>query len=93
MKQMEFLGLVIDTNKMTFALLEKKIKTYVSTMSGDFQATKNFSLKSHKVNWPFVINCPDYFTSSNPVLTSSTEANISSTEKKGPTVVMWHWEI
>ena len=67
-------------------------------MSGDFQATKNFlnflnSLKSHKVNWPFVINCPGHFTSSNPVLISSTEANISSTEKKGPTVVMWHWEI
>ena len=27
-----------------------KIKTCVSAMSGDFQATKNFSLKSSKVN-------------------------------------------
>ena len=38
---------------MTFALSEKKLKN-ISTMSGDFQATKNFSPKSHKVNWPVV---------------------------------------
>ena len=35
-KQIEFLGLVIDTKKMTFALSEKKLKACVSTMSGDF---------------------------------------------------------
>ena len=29
-------------------------------MSVDFQATKNLSLKSHKVNWPVAINCPGY---------------------------------
>ena len=43
-KQIEFLGLVIDTDKMTLTLSEKKLK-HVSTLSGDFHATKNFSLK------------------------------------------------
>ena len=64
-----------------FCSFREKIKTCVSTMSGDFQATKNFSLKSHKVNWPIVINCLGHFTSSNPVSASSTGANVSSTEK------------
>ena len=50
-------------------------------MSGDFQATKNFSLKSHKVNW-HVINCPGHFNSSNPVSISLKGANISSKEKR-----------
>ena len=59
-------------------------------MSGDFQATKNFSLKSDKVSWPVVINCPDHFTSSNTVSISSTGANISSTEKK---VLQWSRDI
>ena len=69
-----------------FCSFREKIKTCVSTMSGDFQATKNFSLKSHKVNWPIAINCPGHFTSSNPVSISSTGANISSTEKR---VLQW----
>ena len=76
-KQIEFMGLVINTEKMTLALSEKKLKR-VSTMSGDFHAAKNFSLKSDRVSWPVVINCPDHFTSTNAV---STGANISSTQK------------
>ena len=76
-KQTEFMGLVINTEKMTLALSEKKLKL-VSTMSGDFHAAKNFSLKSHRVSYPVVINCPDNFTSTNAV---STGANISSTQK------------
>ena len=76
-KQIEFMGLVKNTEKMTLALSEKKLKR-VSTMSGDFHAAENFSLKSHRVNWPVVINCPDHFTSTNAV---STGANISSTQK------------
>ena len=28
-------------------------------MSGDFNGPKNFSLISHKVNWPVAINCPE----------------------------------
>ena len=43
------MGLVIDTEKMTLALSEKKLKR-VSTMSGDFHAAKNFSLKSDRVS-------------------------------------------
>ena len=62
---------------MTLALSEKKSKR-VSTMSGDFHA--NFTLESHRGNWPVVINCPDYFTSTNPVSISSRGANISSAE-------------
>ena len=58
------------------------MKTYVSTMSEGFQATKNFSLKSPKVNWPVVIDCPGHFTSWNPVSISSAGENISSTERK-----------
>ena len=55
-------------------------------MSGDFQATKNFSLKSHKINWHVIINCPGNFTSSNPGSISPTGANFSSTEKR---VLQW----
>ena len=33
-----------------FCSFREKIKICVSTMSGDFQTTKNFSLKSHRVN-------------------------------------------
>ena len=55
-------------------------------MLGDFQATKNFSLKSHKINWPVTINCPGHFTGSNPVSISSIGANISYTEKR---VLKW----
>ena len=70
-----------------FCSFREKIKECVSTMSEDFQATKNFSLKSHKANWPVVINCPGHFTNLNPVSICSAGANIGST-KKGPTVVM-----
>ena len=41
---------------------------------------ENFTLESHRGNWPFVINCPDHFTSTNPVSISSRGANISSAE-------------
>ena len=40
-KQIEFLGLILDTEKMSLVLSEKKNKAYVSTISGNFQATKN----------------------------------------------------
>ena len=50
-------------------------------MSRHSHSTKNFSLKSHKVNWPVVINCPDHFTSTIPVSISSTGVNIIFTEK------------
>ena len=60
----------------------KKIKTCISIMSGEFQAIRNFSLKSHKIIWAVVINCPDHFTSLNLVSISSTGTNISSTEKR-----------
>ena len=69
-----------------FCSFRGKIKTCVSTMSGDFQATKSFNFKSHKVSWPVFINCPGHFTSSNPVSISSTGATISSTEKR---VLQW----
>ena len=69
-----------------FRSFREKIKTCVSAMSGDFQTTKNFSLKSHKINWPVIINCPGHFTSLNPVSISSTGANISSIEKR---VLQW----
>ena len=79
-KQIEFMGLVKNTEKMTLALSEKKLKR-VSTMSGDFHAAKNFSLKSHRVNWPVVINCPDHFTSTNAVSTGALEHSCSSREQ------------
>ena len=60
----------------------EKIKACVSTMSGDFHATKDLNLKSHKINQHAVMNCPSYFTSTNPVSISSTETNISSSEKR-----------
>ena len=74
LKQIEFPGLKIVTEKMTLALSEKKNAACVSTMSGVFHVTKTFSLKSRKANWSVVIN----FTSTN---TASTETNISFTEK------------
>ena len=46
-----------------------------------FLHNKNFSFKSHKVNWLVAIKCPGHFTSMDPILIPSTEANISSTEK------------
>ena len=80
-KQIEFLGLTIDTKKTTFRCIREKIKACVSTISGDFHATKNFSPKSHKVNWPAAISCPNLFASRNLVSISSIKTNISSTEK------------
>ena len=43
-----------------FGSFREKIKACVSTMSRDFYATKNFSFKSHKINWPVVINCGEW---------------------------------
>ena len=80
-KQIEFLGLTIDTKKTTFRSIREKIKACVSTISGDFHAAKNFSPKSHKVNWPAAINCPNLFANRNLVSISSEKTNISSTEK------------
>ena len=81
-KQIEFLVQISNRYRENdFRSFREKIKTCVSTMSGYFQATKNFNLKSHKINWPVIINCPDHFTSLNPVLISSTGANIGSIEK------------
>ena len=79
-------GLGNRTRKNDFCSFIEKIKTCVSTISGDFQATKNFSLKSRRFKWPLVITCPSHFTSLNPVSISSTRANISSTEKR---VLQW----
>ena len=56
-KQIEFLGFRNRYRENYFCSFREKMKTYVSTMSEGFQATKNFSLKSHKVNWPVVIDC------------------------------------
>ena len=72
-----------------FYSLSEKIKTCISTMSGEFQTIRNFSLKSQKVTWPVAINCPDHFTSSNPVLISSTGKNIISTEKR---ILQWSYD-
>ena len=79
-KQIEFLGLVIDIEKMNLAFSVKTIKR-VSTMSGDFHPTKNLSIKSHKINWYVVINFTDQFISTNSVSISSTGGNINSTKK------------
>ena len=81
-------GLINRYRENDFHSFREKIKTCVSTMSGDFQATKNIILKSHRINWPVILNCPGHFASSNPNLISSTGANISSTEKKCPTAFM-----
>ena len=64
-----------------FSLHQRKIKACVSTISVDFHAAKNFSPKSHKVNWPAAINCPNLFANRNLVSISSEKTNISSTEK------------
>ena len=53
-KQIEFLGLILDTEKMSLVLSEKKNKAYVSTMSGNFNQPKT-CFKSRKVNKPAVI--------------------------------------
>ena len=60
-------GLCNRYRENDFFSFREKIKTCVLTMSADFQATKNFSLKSHKVSWPVVINCLGHFTNSNLV--------------------------
>ena len=60
-------GLCNRHRENDFFSFREKIKTCVLTMSADFQATRNFSLKSHKVSWPVVINCLGHFTNSNPV--------------------------
>ena len=88
LKQIEFLGLVIDAEK-DFGSFREKIALTCMCFNDviRFSRNQNFSLKSHKVNWPVVINCPGHFTSTNSVLISSTGANIS------PTVIMWHWTI
>lgn len=56
---------------MTLTLSEKKLKQ-VPQMSGGFHATKNFAV---------LLNGQIHFSSTNPVLTSTAGANISSTEK------------
>ena len=58
-KQIEFLGLVIDTKKMTLALSEKKLK-HMSQQCQEFFMQP----KSYKVNWPVAINCFEIFNRS-----------------------------
>ena len=43
-----------------FFYFRGKIKTCVSTMPAYFKTTKNFSLKSHRVNWPDELSRPFY---------------------------------
>ena len=80
-------GLSNEYRENDFRSFREKIKACVSTMSGDFHATKNFSLKSHKNNCPDVIDCPGHFACTNSVSIGSTGANISSTEKG---VLQWY---
>ena len=72
MKEIEFLDLVIHKEKMNLGLSKKKLKHVFQRCQKISHATKNFSLKSHKVNYPDFIKCPGYFTSTNPGLTSLT---------------------
>ena len=67
LKQIEFPGLITDTEKMTLALSDKKIKHVSQRCQEIFTQRKTFSLKSHKINWSAVIN----FTSTNKVSISS----------------------
>ena len=48
-------GLNNSYRENDFGSFREKIKACVSTMSRDFQATKNLSIKSRKVSWPAVI--------------------------------------
>ena len=57
-KQIRVSGIRIRYREHYFGSFREKVKTRVSTMSADFHATKNFSLKSHKVNGSVFINCP-----------------------------------
>ena len=75
-------GLSNRYRENNFGSFREKIKACVSMMSRDFHAAKNFSVKSHKINWSAVIICPGSFTSRNPVSISSTGTNINSTEKE-----------
>ena len=72
-KQMEFLGLAIDTEEVTLAPSEKKIKHVSQKCQG--------ILTQPKTSKPAVISCPSHFTSTNAVGISSTGTNVSSTEK------------
>lgn len=78
LKQIEFPGLIIDTEKMTLALSDKKIKHVSQRCQEIFTQRKTFSLKSHKINWSAVIN----FTSTNKVsISSKKKTNTSFSEK------------
>ena len=90
-KQIEYLGQVIDGEKMAFS--EKKLKACVSKRSEDFYAIKNFSFNSHKGNQPVKIYCPGHFSGTNSIFIFSAGANINSTKKRGLTLVMGHWGI
>ena len=88
-EQMQFLGLVIETDKMTFALSEKKLK-HVSPQSEEiFKQPKLQSLISqsclgccHQLSRPFyqLESSFDIFNRSKYQLY----------RKKDPTVVIWH---
>ena len=81
-------GLSNRYRENNFGSFREKIKACVSMMSRDFHAAKNFSVKSHKINWSAVIICPGSFTSRNPVSISSTGTNINSTEKRSLRVIV-----
>ena len=87
---LQHLGFMINLKKSAlrnrendFCSFGEKNKTCVLTMSEDFQATKNFSLKFTKLIG-LLSSTVQTITGWNPVSISSAGANISSTEKKGP---------
>ena len=88
-KQIEFLALVIDTEKMTLAL-PKNIKNVYQQCQEIFMPPKTSVLSLLKLIGLLSSANPDHFTSTNPISISSTGVNISSTEKGvlQPTVVM-----
>ena len=65
-KQLEFLGLQINTEKMTVSL-RRKTDSYNSTMSGGLLSNQNFSVKFNKVNWSTFVNGPSFIARENSI--------------------------
>ena len=77
-------GLSDKCRDNVFSSFREKNKACASAISGGCYATTNFSFESHKVNWLVTINFPSHFTSTNPILMSSAEANtVLALQKKG----------
>ena len=80
-KQLEFLGLQINTEE-TIMSLRRKIDSDNSAMPGDLPSTQNFNVTLNKVNWSTFVNCQSYIARENSFSFSPTGANIKS-EKAG----------